>query len=373
MKILLALREFFWPWLEPLSAEDTARQMERREKDEARIDALELGRDGDIALEEARRMADGEAERRRGTDQKASTYLPLVAALIPLILTVVSALWEKKTGSAPGWLNMSILGLAVAYTASAGLWAFRVLEVTISHEAGLGDFELAWKKPHPARTFARRILLYTRLNQDRINWKVSCIKMAHAFLLRAFFTFALLLILNILWYLAAMIGQAARPSPGRSATIDPAVESLKTADAWTVLNQKCRAQSHGRNMVQATARPPLPTAVLPPALTPVANQRGASRVIRLSCAGTPVARVRAWYKPAQLLRRRGSNLPEPLNASATPIVIGITQDWAPARADGTTTKLRLSSIRQAVLLRAADGRPAAMIETEIAPATFAGR
>lgn len=209
MKILIALREFFWPWLEPLSAEDTEKQRERREGDRARIDALNLSRDDDIALDEARRMADSEAERRRGTDQKASTYLPLVAALVPLILTVVSTLWEKKVGSAPGWLNMPLLGLAVAYTAAAGLWAFRVLEVTISHEAGLGDFELVWRKPHPARAFARRILLYARLNQDRINWKVSCIKMAHAFLLRAFITFSLLLILNILWYLGALVWQAA--------------------------------------------------------------------------------------------------------------------------------------------------------------------
>lgn len=378
MKILVALVNFFWPWLEPLSPEDIEQQEERRERDRARIDALDLSRDGDIALEEARRMADSEAERRRGTDQKAATYLPLVVALVPLILAVVSSLWEKKAGSAPSWLNMPLLGLAVTYTAAAGLWAFRVLEVGISHEAGLVDFELAWRKPHPARTFARRILHYTRLNQHPINWKVSCIKMAHAFLLRAFITFTLLLILNILWYLVALMWQATRPPPGSSrsviATVDRLTDRLKTVDAWTALNQKCREKSGGRNTLQVTADAPSPITALPAALTPAPNQRGLSRAIRLDCAGKPVARVRAWYLPARLVKLpHPNNLPEPLNASATSIVIGVKQDWAPADFKAVTTPLRVASIQQTVLLRAPDGRAAAIIKTEIAPGLLGSR
>jgi hypothetical protein len=200
-----ASAHFFWPWLEPLSQEEAKKRENRSKSDEGRIAALNFMRDTEIALEEIRRIVDSEAERRRGTDQKAAIYLPLVAAIIPLILSVVSALWEQKAGSAPTWINMLLLGLAVAYTAGAGLWAFRVLEVSISHEPGLGDFELSWKKPQPAQALARRLLLHTRRNQDGINWKVSCIKMAHAFLLRAFLTFSLLLILNIGWYLGGLV------------------------------------------------------------------------------------------------------------------------------------------------------------------------
>ena len=378
MKILIVLREFFWPWLEQLTAEENERQKKRREAERARIEALTLSRDGDIALDEARRMADSEAERRRGTDQKAATYLPLVAALIPLILTVVSTLWENNAGSAPNWLNMLLLGLAVAYTAAAGLWAFRVLKVTISHEAGLGDFELAWKKPHPAREFARRILLYTRLNQDPINWKVSCIKMAHAFLLRAFVTFSLLLILNIVWYLVALVWQATSPSLGSSgnviATPDHLADRLRTTDAWTALNQECRAQSGGRDTLQLVAGASSPITALPAALAPVRNERGASRLIRLNCAGKPVARLRAWYLPARLVKpSHPNNLPEPLNTSATPILIGLEQDWGPANLKAATTTLQVTSFRQMVLLRAPDGRPAAIIETEIAPGLLGSR
>jgi len=118
---LSPIGQIFWPWLEKLTPEQQKTLEDSLTRDEARIDALDFGKDGDAALEEARRLADSEAERRRGTDQKAATYLPLVAALIPLVLTMVSALWEKKAGSAPIWLNMLLLGLAVAYIASAGL------------------------------------------------------------------------------------------------------------------------------------------------------------------------------------------------------------------------------------------------------------
>lgn len=378
MKILIALREFFWPRLEPLGPEDVEKQDERREGDRARIDALDLSRDGDVALEEARRMADSEAERRRGTDQKAATYLPLVVALVPLILAVVSSLWEKKAGSAPSWLNMPLLGLAVMYTAAAGLWAFRVLEVGISHEAGLGDFEVAWRAQHPARTFARRILHYTRLNQHPINWKVSCIKMAHAFLLRAFITFTLLLILNILWYLVVLMWQTTRPLPGSSgsgvAKVDRLADRLKTIDAWTALNEKCREQSGGRNSLHLTAGVPSPTTALPVALTPAPTQGGLSRAIRLDCDGKPVARLRAWYLPPRLVKLPQPNsLPEPLDPSATPIVIGVKQDWARAEFNAVTTTLQVTSIQQTVLLRAPNGRPAAIIETEIAPSLLGSR
>lgn len=207
-KWLFATGQFFWPWLEDMTPEQRKRLEDDLTRDEARIEALDFGKEPEAALEEARRLADSEAERRRGTDQKAATYLPLVAALIPLVLTLVSAVWEKNAGSAPIWLNMVLLGLAVAYTASAGLWAFRELEVSVSHEPNLSDFEKAWAFPHPSEALARRLLLHARRNNQGVNWKVTCIKMAHEYLLRAFLTFSLLLLLNIAWYLAGHLFQA---------------------------------------------------------------------------------------------------------------------------------------------------------------------
>jgi hypothetical protein len=385
VKFLIALREFFWPWLDRLSTDEIKKQEERRKNDRVRIDKLNLRRDGDVALDEARRMADSEAERRRGTDQKAATYLPLVAALVPLILTVVSALWDKKAGSAPGWLNMPLLGLAVAYTAAAGLWAFRVLEVTISHEAGLGDFELVWSKPRPAQAFARRILLYTRLNQDRINWKVSCIKMAHAFLLRAFITFSLLLIINIVWYLAILLWQTIWPGPdpvlatpqraiAAVASVDRLAGRLRTADAWTVLDQDCREHLGGRDTLHLVAGAPTSVTELPVVLKPSPSDRGVVRDIRLICAGRDIGQMRAWFLPNRLSKpQRASALPHPLDAPATAMVVALKQDWPPAGLKGVSTILPTTLIRQTVLLRGSDGRSVAMIVTNIGPGALATR
>ena len=61
----------------------------------------------------------------------------------PKDLRTRCALCEKKAGSAPIWLNMLLLGLAVAYTASAGNWAFKELKVGVSYEPGLADLEKA--------------------------------------------------------------------------------------------------------------------------------------------------------------------------------------------------------------------------------------
>jgi len=207
MKTVALVREFFWPRLEKCSGVQLEAQGKRREDSLKSIDMLSFHRDTEVALAEARRFSDAEVERRRGTDQKAATYLPLVTALIPLILGVVVAFWDNKVGSAPVWVNGLLLSLAVAYTAAAGIWAFRVLEVSVSHEVGLGDFEQAWKKPKPSQAFARRTLAYTLLNGDRINQKVTCLKMAHAFLLRAFLTFSLLLLTNIAWFFGSLIYQ----------------------------------------------------------------------------------------------------------------------------------------------------------------------
>lgn len=180
-KWLFATGQFLWPWLEDLTYEQKKKLQDDLTRDEARIAALNFGKEPEVALEEARRLADSEADRRRATDQKAAVYLPLVAALIPLVLTLVSALWEKKVGGAPIWVNMMLLGLAVAYTASAGHWAFRELKVSMSHEPSLSDFEKAWAVPHPSEVLARRLLLHARRNNEGVNWKVTCIKMAHEY------------------------------------------------------------------------------------------------------------------------------------------------------------------------------------------------
>lgn len=379
MTFLHTFREVVWPWLESLSKEEEDRNTARNRNDRVRIDTLRLSRDSQVALEEARRMADSESERRRVTDQKAAIYLPLVAALIPLILTVVSALWEKKnTGSAPTWLNMFLLGLAVAYTAAAGLWAFRVLEVKISHEAGLSDFETAWGRRNPAQSFTRRILLYTRLNHDGINWKVSCIKMAHAFLLRAFITFSILLILNIGWYFVAAISTAVSPTSDQVlgtpqgaivavVAMDRLTEQLKTQEAWKVLAGECHAH-RGVLTRDTTTSSPARFGVMLASLNPLASERGVVRTISLSCAGRKIGRIRAWYIPTRFAAQsETTTFPIGLSERGGKTVIKLASLWPPANPKALTVKLPAILASQQIVLHGPDNRPLGVIVTNVAP------
>lgn len=204
-KALVWVREFFFPILEPLTPKQISEEKERLNSDKKMINKLKLGKQADVVIEEARRIFDSEVERRKSADQKATTYLAVVAALIPLILSVATAVWNKEAAGTVTWISMPFLALAVVYIAWSGLWAFRVLEVSASNRLGVGDFDAACRKRHPPTHLMRSILLCTRLNQNGVNHKVSGIKMAHAFLLRAFLTFAFLLLFNIMWYFSEVL------------------------------------------------------------------------------------------------------------------------------------------------------------------------
>jgi hypothetical protein len=384
-KWLIMTCQFIWPWLEKQTPKQEQGLRDDIARDENRIDALDFSVEGEIALEEARRLTDSEAERRRGTDQKAATYLPLVAALIPLVLTVVSALWEKKTGSAPNWLNMLLLALAVAYTAAAGRWAFKELKVAVSHEPGLSDFEKAWAVPHPQQALARRLLLHTRRNREGVNWKVTCIIMAHEYLLRAFLTFSLLLLVNIGWYLAGLILHAWFPTPVSMITtprqalavvseVDQIARQLQTADAWTVLDNDCRRRSSGGASLSLSPEAVAPLAKIPAILRPAASETGAVRNIRLNCSGRTFGQLRAWFVPARLIGlKRSPGLPDPLALPATGTVIAVKQNWPSADDKDDMAKLPSVLIQQSEVLRDGDGRPIALVVTAIIPAAVLNR
>lgn len=379
VKWLFATGQFFWPWLEDLTPAQKKKLEDDLTRDEARIDALDFGKDPEAALEEARRLADSETERRRGTDQKAATYLPLVAALIPLVLTLVSALWEKKAGSAPIWLNMVLLGLAVAYTASAGHWAFRELKVSVSHEPGLSDFEKAWAVPHPRQTLARRLLLHTRRNSKGVNWKVTCIKMAHEYLLRAFLTFSLLLLVNIGWYLAGLLMKIWWPAHDQMLTtptqaiaavaeIDNLAAQLKTSPAWMVLDKNCRRPKAARAPLIVASTTVAMTSKIPAVLQPVTNDAGVVQDIRLACGGTAVGRMRVWYISNRLTKLpRSPGLPDPLAVSASETIVFLKKYWPPTDTKDDPAKFPPILFQQANLRRDSDGRPIVLVITRIRP------
>jgi len=373
---LFKIFDFFWPWLVRWTPEQRTEQADRIKADLQRIALADFKRDSATALDEARRLADSEADRRRGTEQKAATYLPLVAALIPLILTIVSALWEKKAGGAPIWLNLLLLGLAVSYTAAAGVWAFRVLEVSMSHEVGVGDFVYSWRKRDPAAAQAGRLLTHARRNMAVVDWKVTCIMMAHKFLLRAFLAFSLLLILNILWYL---ISQMLPAGPARGTVletprqavaavtrIDRLADRMKAEPAWTTLFEECRTQPKGRNIVRLmTGSDPFPGPI-PNGLKPIAGEPVLAREIRIDCSGRTMAKMRSWMLSKRLAGSATiSGLIGRRPGSAPPKVLSVDQVWPGQRAD--PEKLSETLIRQVVMVPARDGQAAALLVTETGP------
>ena len=232
-----------------------------QQADLALIAATDWSKCPDVGLEEARRLADAEAERRSVADGRATTYLAAVAALVPIALTIEAAVWEKKTGNAPLWIDALLLLAAAIYTGMAGWWAFSTLQVAGAHRPDIHDLTRAWSAPDPRARMIEATLTAARLNWQGTNRKVSCIKMTHAFLARAFITFILLLVFNAGWVIVEQLPlghgtsiprahEASAPAatrPVRQAEKHPTTANPAMAPAErSTLNGPCTRVNHGK-------------------------------------------------------------------------------------------------------------------------------
>jgi hypothetical protein len=383
LKGLANVREWVWPILNPFTPSEEADFADRLQADRKKLARMSLGTDSDAILEEARRLADSEAERRKSTDQKASTYLAVVAALVPLIVTVTTTIWDKKAGSAPPWLNMLLLGSAVAYTAVAGIWAFRVLKVAPAHRLAVGELASASGRKSPARILVKQLLLCTRLNQAGVNEKVSRIKMAHEFLLRAFATFALLLAVNIIWYFGDLLWKEVRPATDPwFATPQSAVAAVVESDrlghmlasrpVWEVLDERCRAQTRGRETAKLVSSSVAEVMSVPPIIDRYLRPDKGSRVIRrdfqIQCARSALANLRVWYLPARAnaLGRAENFLP--FRVPGTIVVTGpLMRVWPPTEAMLQEVAFPSILMRQYSTIRNAKGRSVAVVAADVKP------
>lgn len=378
MSRLKGIREFFWPILEPKSEAFKASEKQRLTNDKAAITKLALSKSVSVALEEARRFADAEEDRRRVADQKATTYLAVVAALVPLVVTLATAVWDKKAGGAPTWVNMLMLGMAVAYASKAGLHAFRVLEVSASHRIGIADFTKAWKEPKPERELARDILRCGRMNQAGVNDKVTGIKMAHAFLLRAFLTFAGLLMFNIAWFIGTAIWTGwfrpadpwlATPQAALSAGIEAAElhEVLGANAAWRALASRCAAQGGMFTItLESDAQVAAPD-TLQRGLRMAATDQLRLRKLQLRCGSASWAQLNLWGVTARLSPPGGR---DPLGAGAArPEHLAIRQLW-PAP-DRNVQSAPSALLRQSMKLSLPNGTPVAHVEVTVLEAAIA--
>lgn len=189
-------REFFWPILEGESPSDK----ELREKWISSI--VGSVKDGDwskhseVALEEARRIYDAEADRKKGADTKAGIYLAAITALIPVLVSLIAVLWGDHTPKAIGLISLFIFACAVTYLLRAGYWAFNTLKVKGFNQLDPQQIAACWIKPNPPEALAKALSLAVVKNYEQTNRKISCILMTHTLLIRAFVTFAVLLTLQ---------------------------------------------------------------------------------------------------------------------------------------------------------------------------------
>lgn len=200
-----------FPYIEPLTPAQKTAEARRLQQDQAAIRATVWNSNEERALDEAQKVSAAEMERVRTAEGKATTYLAVLAALVPVIITLQAANWEKKAGPAPDAARLFVLALATIYVAGAGFNAFKTLQVRGFQKVGEAEIVAAWQTPNPLRKLTRGTLLATRNSRDVVNEKVTRILVTHEHLLRAFGIFILLLLLDPLFYAMGFRNAAQEP------------------------------------------------------------------------------------------------------------------------------------------------------------------
>ena len=202
----MGIISLIWPMLEKEDLEERTARREANLADVEAIRRMDWARESDLALSEARSLFDNERARRRIADEKASTYLLVTAALLPLLTYLESAIWDQKAGTAPKWLSLPFLLAAVAYLIGNGFWAFRTLKVRSFVTIDASDLLHIWPlEVEPRASVTIEYLIAARRNRDPVNEKISAIMLAHDFIVRAFYMFGGLLLAEGGWELVASI------------------------------------------------------------------------------------------------------------------------------------------------------------------------
>lgn len=197
--MLKKIRDLVWPVLERVSSTEAEQYSIENETRISQIESLLLGDNISTALAVTERIYSEENDRSKTADNKAFQYLLVAAAIISLLTYLESAIGDGRLGTAPKWLSLLILLVAVAYLVRAALWALKAVSSRVYHVVGVDDVVDMWRRGLPEASLVKQLLISTLKNQDGINSKVSCVKMATAFLSRTIVAFGLLLFVQISW------------------------------------------------------------------------------------------------------------------------------------------------------------------------------
>ena len=212
--------QWLWPSLTPLTSEEQVEDDEWARRLASSVQASNWSKDCEVVLEESRRLFDAEVDRRKGADAKAGIYLAAITALIPVLVSLLPTLWSDKSSKWLGCLGLLIFAWAIAYLLRAGAWAFRTLQVAGFAQLSPGDLVRSWNKKSPKAALAKQLSSAVLYNYPLVNRKVTGIKMTHEYLLRAFLSFTILLVLQVMWpvgvWISDEIQKLMSPTPSSS-------------------------------------------------------------------------------------------------------------------------------------------------------------
>jgi hypothetical protein len=188
-----------WPVLERPDDAHLAREAHSLQTDLDKVKAADLGDDVEELLAEARRLFDAEGERRMGADARATSYLTVLGVLIPLLAAIAPSALGPTKDVAKTLLTLVLFGAAAGYLFGGAVWAFLTLKVSISHRLDAVDLVDIWSTPAQKVHLAKGLLICVRRERRYVNEKVNCIKMAHAFGLRAMAIFLVAIVAHAAW------------------------------------------------------------------------------------------------------------------------------------------------------------------------------
>jgi hypothetical protein len=201
----MSLREFFWPMLEPASGEAIGQAAARMQADRDDIDLTVLRGNLDTILDEARRLFDAEAERRRTAENRATFYITAVGVLIPILASIAPAVIDPKKAVVLPVITLVMFGVATAYLVAGIYWAFKTLSVAKSATLSANELAKIGGQRNSESRLIKGLLNCIRYNYPLTNQKVDAAKMSREFALRAGITFALAILIKSAWAPAAEV------------------------------------------------------------------------------------------------------------------------------------------------------------------------
>jgi hypothetical protein len=195
------LLQAIWPRPEFLAAADIAALLQEGKALDDRIKDLKGLGDAETLpyLDAAKRITEEEDRRKIGAENRATTFIAAVAALIPLMTWAISTATPSST-CAPGWgcfVWTGVFGLAVVFFVTAAYWALKTLAVANYHVIGVEDLVQAKeKRQNIHKVLVQQTLLQARRNRDTINLKLSFIKVAQRRFFNGLVVLGFLLVLD---------------------------------------------------------------------------------------------------------------------------------------------------------------------------------